>query len=91
MATVAGIKSVHHWIGGKAVASASGRSGNVWNPATGEAQAAVDFASVQEVDHAVAVAKEAFHRGGRPRSRAEPRSFLSSANCWTPIAAAWPS
>ncbi len=61
MATVAGIKSVHHWIGGKAVASTSGRSGNVWNPATGEAYAAVDFASVPEVDHAVAVAKEAFH------------------------------
>src|SRR5262249_49285294 len=38
----------------------SGRMGPVWNPATGEQQAEVDFASVGEVDNAVAVAKEAF-------------------------------
>jgi malonate-semialdehyde dehydrogenase (acetylating)/methylmalonate-semialdehyde dehydrogenase len=55
-----GIKSVNHWIGGKVVASKSGRSGTVWNPATGEAQAKVDFASVEEVDQAVNVAKRAF-------------------------------
>ena len=61
MATVAGIKPINHWIGGKAMASKSGRAGTVWNPATGEAHAAVDFASVEEVNHAVAVAKEAFH------------------------------
>ncbi len=35
-----------HWIGGRAVASESGRTGVVWNPATGEAQARVGFASV---------------------------------------------
>src|SRR6202049_955770 len=55
-----GIKSVNHWIGGKIVASSSGRSGTVWNPATGEVQAKVDFASVEEVDQAVDVAKRAF-------------------------------
>ena len=55
-----GIKSVNHWIGGKVVASSSGRSGTVWNPATGEVQAKVDFASVEEVDRAVDVAKRAF-------------------------------
>ncbi|RIH82364.1 putative 3-oxopropanoate dehydrogenase [Calidithermus terrae] len=55
-----GIKRVSHWIGGKVVEGNSGRSGVVWNPATGAQQAAVDFASVAEVDHAVAVAKEAF-------------------------------
>ena len=73
MATVAGIKSVNHWIGGKPSASKSGRSGTVWNPATGEAQAAVDFASVEEVNHAVAVAKEAFRswRGTALSRRAE--------------------
>ena len=32
----------------------------VWDPATGQQQAAVDFASAAEVDHAVAVAKAAF-------------------------------
>src|SRR5580692_4029214 len=55
-----GVRSVNHWIGGRLVASISGRSGVVWNPATGEAQAKVDFASVEEVDEAVAVAKRAF-------------------------------
>jgi malonate-semialdehyde dehydrogenase (acetylating)/methylmalonate-semialdehyde dehydrogenase len=58
--TAIGIKSVNHWIGGQAVASKSGRSGVVWNPATGLQQALVDFASAAEVDHAVSVAKEAF-------------------------------
>ena len=38
----------------------SGRTGPVWNPATGEQQAEVDFASVEEVDAAVAAAKAAF-------------------------------
>src|SRR5579864_5333473 len=55
-----GIKSVNHWIGGKVVGSRSGRSGMVWNPATGEVQAKVDFASVEEVDQAVNAAKSAF-------------------------------
>jgi malonate-semialdehyde dehydrogenase (acetylating)/methylmalonate-semialdehyde dehydrogenase len=55
-----GIRTVNHWIGGRPVASESGRSGVVWNPATGHAQAKVDFASVEEVDHAVGIAKRAF-------------------------------
>src|SRR5262249_5793396 len=46
--------------GGAIVASRSGRSGIVWNPATGEPQAKVDFASAAEVDTAVAVAQKAF-------------------------------
>ncbi|RIH89920.1 putative 3-oxopropanoate dehydrogenase [Meiothermus luteus] len=54
------LKRVSHWIGGRVVEGRSGRSGPVWNPATGEQQAVVDFASVEEVDQAVAVAKEAF-------------------------------
>src|ERR1700730_16824186 len=55
-----GFKSVNHWIGGNVVASSSGRSGTVWNPATGEVKAKVDFASVAEVDQAVNAAKRAF-------------------------------
>ena len=51
---------ISHWIDGKVVAAASGRSGVVWDPATGQQQAAVDLASADEVDHAVAVAKAAF-------------------------------
>ncbi|MBF6593462.1 MAG: CoA-acylating methylmalonate-semialdehyde dehydrogenase [Thermaceae bacterium] len=54
------MKRVSHWIGGKLVEGTSGRSGVVWNPATGQQQANVDFASVEELDHAVAVAAEAF-------------------------------
>jgi malonate-semialdehyde dehydrogenase (acetylating) / methylmalonate-semialdehyde dehydrogenase len=51
---------VHHWISGKRVAGTSGRSGPVYNPATGELAREVDFASVEEVDEAVRVAAGAF-------------------------------
>ena len=51
---------ISHWIDGKVVESTSGRSGVVFDPATGQQQASVDFASIEEVDHAVAVAKAAF-------------------------------
>jgi malonate-semialdehyde dehydrogenase (acetylating)/methylmalonate-semialdehyde dehydrogenase len=54
------MRAINHWIGGRAVAGASGRRGPVWNPATGEQQAEVDLASEEEVDAAVAVAKDAF-------------------------------
>src|SRR6266540_2952448 len=54
------IGTVNHWVGGKLVASQSGRSGVVWNPATGEARAKVDFASIEEVDQAVEAARRAF-------------------------------
>ena len=53
-------KPIHHWIGGKSVPGASGRSGPVWNPATGEQTGAVDFATREEVDAAVKAAQEAF-------------------------------
>ena len=46
------LKQINHWIGGRAVAGTSGRSGAVYNPASGR-QAA-------EVDAAVQAAKEAF-------------------------------
>jgi malonate-semialdehyde dehydrogenase (acetylating) / methylmalonate-semialdehyde dehydrogenase len=51
---------ISHWIGGQVYAGNSGRSGNVFNPATGEVQATVDFASIAEMDHAISVAKQAF-------------------------------
>jgi malonate-semialdehyde dehydrogenase (acetylating)/methylmalonate-semialdehyde dehydrogenase len=53
-------KPIHHWIGGVSVPGTSGRSGQVWNPATGEQTAQVDFATVEEVDAAVRTAREAF-------------------------------
>ncbi|HEX4750065.1 MAG TPA: CoA-acylating methylmalonate-semialdehyde dehydrogenase [Bryobacteraceae bacterium] len=69
---IVGLRRVTHWIGGKPVESQSGRSGTVWNPATGEAQASVDFAGAEDVDYAVAVAKAAF-----PEWRATPLSRRS--------------
>ncbi|MGZ8475225.1 MAG: CoA-acylating methylmalonate-semialdehyde dehydrogenase [Candidatus Limnocylindria bacterium] len=51
---------VNHWIGGAQVAGKSGRSGPVYNPATGELAREVDFASVEEVDAAVRAAHDAF-------------------------------
>lgn len=54
------VREVNHWIGGKVVESKSGRSGVVWNPATGEEQATVHFANIEEIDRAVAAAKAAF-------------------------------
>ena len=56
----AAIKPIHHWINGAMVAGASGRTGPVFNPATGHQTGAVDLASVAEVDAAVQAAKEAF-------------------------------
>jgi malonate-semialdehyde dehydrogenase (acetylating)/methylmalonate-semialdehyde dehydrogenase len=55
-----GIARISHWIGGKIVPGESGRSGPVWNPATGEQTGEVDFATAEEVDRAVQTAKEAF-------------------------------
>src|SRR3954462_8790971 len=54
------IKRISHWIAGRSVAGESGRSGPVFNPATGQQSGAVDFASVEEVDSAVRAAREAF-------------------------------
>jgi malonate-semialdehyde dehydrogenase (acetylating)/methylmalonate-semialdehyde dehydrogenase len=51
---------VPHWIGGRSVAGTSGRRGPIYNPATGQLAREVDFASVGEVDAAVAAAKAAF-------------------------------
>jgi malonate-semialdehyde dehydrogenase (acetylating)/methylmalonate-semialdehyde dehydrogenase len=54
------LKQINHWIGGRAVAGTSGRSGAVYNPASGRQAAEVDFAAEAEVDAAVQAAKEAF-------------------------------
>ncbi|MCZ9342896.1 aldehyde dehydrogenase family protein, partial [Streptomyces sp. TRM76130] len=56
---------VNHWIGGKAVEGAFGRSGPVTDPATGAVTAHVAFASAEEVDAAVAAAKEAYATWGQ--------------------------
>ncbi len=54
------VRTLPHVIGGQAIAGASGRFGDVFNPALGEVTARVPLASVAEVDAAVAAAKAAF-------------------------------
>ncbi|HEY4348258.1 MAG TPA: CoA-acylating methylmalonate-semialdehyde dehydrogenase [Gaiellaceae bacterium] len=54
------VKPINHWIGGKRHAGESGRSGPVFDPATGAQTGKVDFASAEEIDAAVRAAKAAF-------------------------------
>jgi malonate-semialdehyde dehydrogenase (acetylating)/methylmalonate-semialdehyde dehydrogenase len=56
----AALRQINHWIAGRAVAGTSGRKGPVYNPATGRQAGEVDFATVGEVDAAVAAARAAF-------------------------------
>jgi malonate-semialdehyde dehydrogenase (acetylating) / methylmalonate-semialdehyde dehydrogenase len=50
---------IHHWIDGAEVSGTSGRTGPVFNPATGEQTGAVDLASAEEVRTAIAAAQRA--------------------------------
>jgi malonate-semialdehyde dehydrogenase (acetylating)/methylmalonate-semialdehyde dehydrogenase len=51
---------VSHWVDGQVVAGTSGRSGPVYDPATGRQARSVDLASADEVDRVVASARAAF-------------------------------
>jgi malonate-semialdehyde dehydrogenase (acetylating) / methylmalonate-semialdehyde dehydrogenase len=53
------MRQIGHFIGGKPVAGASGRNGDVFNPNTGEVQAKVAYASKSEVAQAIANAEAA--------------------------------
>jgi malonate-semialdehyde dehydrogenase (acetylating)/methylmalonate-semialdehyde dehydrogenase len=55
-----GIVQIGHWIDGRVVPSQSGRSGPVYNPATGRQTGEVGFANKAEVDLAVEAARKAF-------------------------------
>jgi malonate-semialdehyde dehydrogenase (acetylating)/methylmalonate-semialdehyde dehydrogenase len=52
--------AVDHWIGGRRVPGSSGRTGPIYDPATGRLAREVRFASAADVDAAVAAAKAAF-------------------------------
>ena len=54
------VERISHWVGGKVVPGESGRTGPVFNPATGQQTHEVDFATTEEMDAAVATAAEAF-------------------------------
>src|SRR5688572_16039576 len=53
------MRSINHWINGKAWTGSPERRSPVWNPATGEQQASVALASAAEVDLAVKAAVQA--------------------------------
>jgi len=54
------IKDIHHWVNGREVAGASGRFGDVYNPALGSVASRVSFATTDEVGQAIAAAQTAF-------------------------------
>ena len=54
------LRTITHWINGKAVHGTSGRSSNVYNPATGQIQATVPLANPAELNAAVEAAQAAF-------------------------------
>jgi malonate-semialdehyde dehydrogenase (acetylating)/methylmalonate-semialdehyde dehydrogenase len=56
----AAVPTIPHFIGGQPVVGASGRFGDVYNPATGVRSGRVAFATRAEVDSAVAAATAAF-------------------------------
>jgi malonate-semialdehyde dehydrogenase (acetylating) / methylmalonate-semialdehyde dehydrogenase len=60
VAADAHVGRISHWIGGRPVAGEAGHSGPVYNPASGRQTGEVDFATVEDVDRAVQVAKTAF-------------------------------
>ncbi|MDG2474772.1 MAG: CoA-acylating methylmalonate-semialdehyde dehydrogenase [Paracoccaceae bacterium] len=53
------MKEIGHFINGKEVKGTSGRTAEIFNPATGEVQATVALASKSELDRAVTLAEEA--------------------------------
>ena len=53
------MREIEHFVNGRRVKGASGRFGDVFNPATGEVQAKVPFASANELAQAVEGAKAA--------------------------------
>src|SRR5689334_25165201 len=53
------MRDIGHFVGGKEIKGGSGRTGDVFNPNTGEVQAKVAFASKSEVESAIANAAAA--------------------------------
>jgi malonate-semialdehyde dehydrogenase (acetylating) / methylmalonate-semialdehyde dehydrogenase len=59
-ASAPALTRIPHWIDGHRIEGGSGRSGPIYNPASGRQTGVVDLATAQEVDAAVQVAKDAF-------------------------------
>lgn len=70
------MREIGHFIGGKQVAGTSGRVSNVYNPATGEVQATVALASVEELRAAVENAKAAQPKWAATNPQRRARVFF---------------
>jgi len=70
------MREIGHFIGGKRVAGTSGRTSNVYNPATGEVQATVALASVEELRAAVENAKAAQPKWAATNPQRRARVFF---------------
>jgi acyl-CoA reductase-like NAD-dependent aldehyde dehydrogenase len=84
------MKHVTHWIGGKPWPGASGATGDIYDPATGQISGTVDFATAAEVDHAVVAATRPRPPGGTCRWPAAPRSCSPSASWSGRTPTGWP-
>lgn len=73
------MEQLGHWLNGARVAGQSGRTADVYNPATGEVQAQVALASTAEVDAAIAAAAtvQPAWAATNPQKRARVNSPLS--------------
>ena len=75
---------VSHWIDGSIVAGTSGRSGAVYDPATGQEARRVDFATADEVGTGGRGREGRLPRVARDvASRSAPRSCSASGTWWT--------
>jgi malonate-semialdehyde dehydrogenase (acetylating)/methylmalonate-semialdehyde dehydrogenase len=54
------VREITHWIGGKKVCGTSGRTANIFNPATGKVQATVPLANRAELETAVESGRQVF-------------------------------
>ena len=54
------MKKISHWVNGKVSTETSGRTGDIYNPATGKVSGTVEFASTAQVGAVVNVATKAF-------------------------------
>jgi len=68
------VRTIEHWIGGKLDSGVSGRTAPVFNPATGAQQAEVLLAEVQDVESAIAAARDAF--GGWAQTSVSKRAKI---------------
>lgn len=71
------MRQVGHWIGGAEVEGGSGRTADVYNPATGEVQAQVALASRAEIDAAIAAAAEAQRAWGATNPQRRARVMMA--------------